>query len=549
MPHSVSPAAEAQPNSSPPSTAQLQEDSGTMATRSPRTGDDIQMADVGGLKSEVEEQPPTTETAVAHAESDAEMPDIGTEKKPETKLEDLFDDIDSDDDDFGLEPPPSPPVVPDHSAATTELLRTFYQRFFPWRYMYQWLNHSPTPTNDIKHREFSLRLPSDAMLRYQSYTTSDQFRKDVLRLMPTRIEIGPVYTADPRDRKVFRNSTAFRPLAKELCFDIDLTDYDDIRTCCDQANICNKCWRFMTMAIKVLDTGLREDFGFQHILWVYSGRRGVHAWVCDKKARELDDFQRKAITGYFNVVTGSKQSGKRVNLRRPLHPHLSRSLDILKEHFQKDVLQTQDPWSDPEKSAYLLQLIPDADLRRALESKWDSSSPPRSSAEKWADIDELAQTGASKALDPRDLLDAKQDIVLEHTYPRLDAAVTQKLNHLLKSPFVVHPGTGRVCVPIDTRALDEFDPFDVPTLAGLVRDVDAWAEEHAGAGEVDGEGAAGVQDWEKTRLKPYIEYFRSFVLTLMKDEREAVVKRERVDAEVKKEGGMDDGVKMESLDF
>lgn len=141
--------------------------------------------------------------------------------------------------------------------------------------------------------------------------------------MPTRIEIGPVYTADPRDRKVFRNSTAFRPLAKELCFDIDLTDYDDIRTCCDKANICNKCWKFMTMAIKVLDTALREDFGFQHILWVYSGRRGAHAWVCDKKARELDDHQRKAITGYFDVISGSKQSGKRVNLRRPLHPHLS----------------------------------------------------------------------------------------------------------------------------------------------------------------------------------------------------------------------------------
>src|SRR6266516_145223 len=147
-------------------------------------------------------------------------------------------------------------------------------------------------------------------------------RKDILRLNPTRFEIGPVYDANPRDRKSLRKVN-LKPLSKELVFDIDLTDYDEIRTCCNKANICNKCWNFITMSIKVVDAALREDFGFKHIMWVYSGRRGAHAWISDKSAREMEDSRRKAIVGYFDVVKGGSQSGKKVNLRRPLHPHLA----------------------------------------------------------------------------------------------------------------------------------------------------------------------------------------------------------------------------------
>lgn len=128
------------------------------------------------------------------------------------------------------------------------------------------------------------------------------------------------------------------------------------------------------------------------------------------------------------------------------------------------------------------------------------------------------------------LRDAKQDIVLEYTYPRLDIEVSKKLNHLLKSPFVVHPGTGRVCVPIDTKHLDDFNPLEVPTLHGLLSEIDSWSGQKESTGdEVKKESGKGVQDWEKTSLKPHVDSFRSFVATLMKDERDPKVKRERED--------------------
>ena len=57
----------------------------------------------------------------------------------------------------------------------------------------------------------------------------------------------------------------------------------------------------MGMAMEVMNEGLRNDFGFEHVAWFYSGRRGVHCWVCDDGARKLTNEARSAVATYFEV--------------------------------------------------------------------------------------------------------------------------------------------------------------------------------------------------------------------------------------------------------
>ncbi|KAG4304865.1 hypothetical protein PORY_001540 [Pneumocystis oryctolagi] len=403
----------------------------------------------------------------------------------------------------------------DNEFSDPSVIFAFYQRIFPFKYIFQWLNRSPVPSKAFYNREIAFTLQNDAYLRYNSFSTYEAFRKEVLKLNPSRFEIGPVYNANPRDRKTLRKAM-FKPLEKELVFDIDLTDYDDVRTCCFKTDICLKCWCFITAAMKVIDLSLREDFGFQYILWVYSGRRGVHAWVCDKKARELNDQKRKAIAAYLELVRGGIGSGKKVDLKRPLHPSISRSLYILRETFRSDILISQNPWESDEGSEKLLEFITDNDLKEALRKKW-KSLPKRSSYNKWQDVDTMAESGVSKNLDTRSLLAAKQDIILEYMYPRLDTEVSKHLNHLLKSPFCVHPRTGKICVPIDSNCLDDFNPFKVPTVTQLLHEIDVWDKEYEENQEVL-EKQENVSDYEKTSLKPYIEYFKKFISLIMKEE-------------------------------
>jgi len=379
-------------------------------------------------------------------------------------------------------------------------LKVYYDRLFPTSFLFHWLS-SMSPVDGLKYREMSFTLPGDIYVRYCSYVTKEALKNDLVSKLPIKIDIGAVYNAPPNMHASIAN---FAPVHKELVFDIDMTDYDDIRTCCSGAAVCDKCWVLMSAAIRVVHTILTKDFGFEHVLWIFSGRRGIHCWVCDSRARKLGHDAREAIINFLSCYQGKeKKINVSMNQYGHMHPSMQRAYEQLLPYFE-DLLESQGWMDTPEACDKILEFI-DPSLR----DEFRPSNDDDAGLQKWFELKNRVKsflfrqkkfTAATNSV--RSCL---QRIVFYHAYPRLDVNVSKHLNHLLKSPFCVHPKTGKVCVPIDPKEADGFDCNAVPHILQLHDELNAFRS-------TDGSSKA---TWSSTSLKPSIELFRQFVTKLM----------------------------------
>ncbi|KAM6977607.1 DNA primase small subunit [Aplochiton taeniatus] len=399
-----------------------------------------------------------------------------------------------------------------------DLLPLYYRRLFPFSQYYRWLSYGGVQKNYFQNREFSFTLKDDIYVRYQSFSTQSDLEKEMQKMNPYKIDIGAVYSHRPSQHNTVKSGT-FQALEKELVFDIDMTDYDDVRSCCSAADICPKCWTLMTIAVRILDRALREDFGFRHCLWVYSGRRGVHCWVCDEAARKLSVAARSAVAEYLSLVKGGDETIRKVVLTDPIHPLIKESLTVVERYFPEYALQGQDLMGNKKTLDKVLALVPEDILFfiilvfiNQLVQEFETE---KNSEKRWENLSTLV---AKKRTTAKKGYYFEKEIMLQYCYPRLDVNVSKGVNHLLKSPFSVHPKTGRISVPINLRELDMFDPFAVPTISQICEELDRprTAEEDVeDDNDKDNENEAGerrkIRDYKRTSLAVFIKLFDQFV--------------------------------------
>lgn len=376
--------------------------------------------------------------------------------------------------------------------------------------MYQWLSYGGD-SELFGRREFSFTTNA-IYTRYNCYPSAELFAKDLLKRAPHKIDIGAFYNLAPSEHARVQG---FEAVAKELVFDVDATDYADVLLGegaeAQGSALTSRTWPWMAATVRVLERTLREDFGMEHILFVYSGRRGVHCWVCDDRARRLTNAGRTAVAEYFQLAQHEENKERRFNLRAVLPPWVKRALEEeLLPIWEQSLVRDAALLSRPDHLQRILLLCPE-EIRIAAQRKWGEGAPsgtpsPALSVSRWTElrgsVEEWQRQAGAANNQPL------AQMVFTYLWPRLDVHVSTALNHLLKAPFVVHPSTGRVCVPFSPSEVRVFRPEDVPTLPRLVAELETPGTPLGGA------------------LAPALAVFDSFLSRLLRAEQMRRLKQE-----------------------
>jgi DNA primase small subunit len=301
----------------------------------------------------------------------------------------------------------------------------------------------------------------------------------------------------------------------------------------------------MTAAYEVLKRSLEDDFGFEHILWVFSGRRGIHAWVCDERARIMDNVVRGGMTGFLNIAVSNERMDTLVIPKvhsNPEFPLFVKSYQILEPKFEQFMIREQAFLAFPKhlnKTLGILERILKADnqlenfrasferlckeLTKELQDQLPSFSfkpdgtrnPFGPQATEEADFSQQTYSRIKKFLKDNGLGKSEvmfmKEIVIGLMYPKIDSHVSAQTNHLLKCPFNVHSSTGMISVPIDD--FDNFSLDDVPYVQEVIQ------------------AQRSGEDKLEARFGRFMAYFNGFCDKMLKDIQDVHIMQKKMAAE------------------
>lgn len=92
-----------------------------------------------------------------------------------------------------------------------------------------------------------------------------------------------------------------------LYFDVDLDEKTRRQCeCKGKRTVCAECWFYVRVAVLVLRYVLWWQYGYRHVVALYSGKRGCHIWVLDHQSWTLTREQRAQLMERIHLVGNAR---------------------------------------------------------------------------------------------------------------------------------------------------------------------------------------------------------------------------------------------------
>lgn len=327
-----------------------------------------------------------------------------------------------------------------------DAIAAYYKKDFPSGAVHGFFAaaHACMEGQTLDRREWGIETLEGVFVRWEGCDSAEALQKLVSKWDTGKLNVGAVYDVPVRERKK-RTARIVRAIAREFVIDVDLDDYGDVDK--DDLEGCDRYWPVVAVALTTVRKVFETAYGFRHFMLVYSGRRGGHLWVCDRRAREMDNEKRAAVIAFLQKTMkgGTDQDGTPVhrdydwvrdhpNLR-PMIGHVVRFFEQLGVHPEHEggVGMLDDVY---QREQFL------ASIGDKIANKLIAAVRPKTGRQALQLIKSHIRRECPAAQN------RYEDAVLGMVFPRMDVNVSKDMGHMLKAPFSVHPNTGRVSVPL-----------------------------------------------------------------------------------------------------
>jgi len=291
----------------------------------------------------------------------------------------------------------------------------------------------------------------------------ESFYSALRQRLPLQLHFDVLSHSREKDRRALREE-------REIVMDIDLTDFVRYCRCGEEKRACPVCWLHVEGASFILHHLLTRRYGVEerHLLWVFSGMKGFHCVVNDRRLTRLANEQRLRL---FKLLSRPTLEDKKQFLAE-LTVDDADFVAALETLFDERVIRHRDLLRQQTFSDACLTMVRRhfPALHNTLTLDWYRLRDEHSTV-RWQRLLTL-QRGQFDGYVTPSLL-----IALHCYYPCVDKGPLC-MQHLFKLPFSVHATTGRIALPVERHELiSDTLPSDALTLAQLQAAYDGSSEE------------------------------------------------------------------------